>query len=276
MFNGSEFEDYSGVKRTRAGDVAGGIGAWGLHVAAVLFMVYSGYHGISASAAYRSAAGLGQLAGIVGIIVIEIVLLAIYLSWHNGRIVGAAQSVAAGVTFGIGFILACLGIVADSQLQAGIALSPWLEAYLVWGLPLAPAVMALGAVIIHETAPAQARARRETEDRDQVEEARFNGYLDGIKSEIMAARSVATMQQMARQQSAKQIAAWYSSDEAQRAIMASALKDAPRVLRQIGIDVDPGDMVEVKPSGKPAAAPVYSANGSGGAANGRGMFHDEA
>lgn len=61
------------------------------------------------------------------------------------------------MTGGVGFLLACLGIVADSQLQAGAALSPWLSAYLLWGLPVAPAVMALGALLVHELDPGQLR-----------------------------------------------------------------------------------------------------------------------
>ena len=273
MFDNDMFTEDQGIKRTRAGDVAGGIGSWGLHIAAVAFLIYSGYHGISATAQYRAAAGLGMAAGIVGIIVIELVLMSIYLGWHNGRFVGAPQLIAAGSTYAIGFILACLGIVADSQLQAGIELSPWLGMYLTWGLPLAPAFMALGAVLIHELAPAQGRARQETEDRDRVEAERFNAYLAGLRAETMAARAVQRMQLNARQQAAQQIAAWYSSDQAQQAITATALKDAPRMLRQIGIDVDQGGPVE---DDRPAewatvpAPPVHSVNGNGAGVAGKG------
>ena len=292
MFDNDMFTEDQGIKRTRAGDVAGGIGLWGLHLAAVFFAIYSGYHGISATAQYRAAAGLGMAAGIVGIVVIELVIMSIYLGWHNSRFVGAPQMIAAGVTFGIGFVLASLGIVADSQLNAGIELSGWLSFYLTWGLPLAPAIMALGAVLIHELAPAQGRARQETEDRDMVEAERFNAYLAGLRAETAAARAVQRMQLNARQQAAQQIAAWYSSDQAQKAITATALKDAPRMLRQIGIDVDqagPGpveveraedmatitipELEEMIRAGKvPAPPPVHSANGNGAGVASAGKF----
>lgn len=223
--------------RTRAADVAGGLGTWGLHAAAVGFLLYSTYHGIHASAQYRASAGLGQAAGIAGIAVIELVIMSVYLAWHNGRIVGAPQMIAAGATYAIGFTAACLGIVADSQMQAGLSLSPWLAAYLTWGLPIMPAVMALGAVVIHESAPAQARARRATEQSDAIVESQHEARIAGMLAELQAARAVQQMQLRARQQAAAQIAAWYSSAEAQDAITRSALQDAPRLLREIGVDV---------------------------------------
>lgn len=220
------------------GRVVGGVGMWGLHIAAGTFAIYSGYHGISATVNYRAAGGLGQVAGIVGIVTIELVLMSLYLAWHNGRITGGAQTIAAGVTGAAGFILACLGIVADSQLRAGVAMSPWLSVYLLWGLPIAPAVMALGALLVHELDPGQLRARREAVERVELEEARFAAHVAGIRAELEAGRTVANMQLNARAAAAKQVAAWYGSDQAQRAITATALKAAPSLLRSIGVDVD--------------------------------------
>ena len=246
---------------------------WGLHLAALTFAIYSGYHGISATVHYRAAGGLGMVAGVVGIVTVELVLLSLYLSWHNGRITGAAQSIAAGVTGGVGFLLACLGIVADSQLQAGAALSPWLSVYLLWGLPIAPAVMALGALLVHALDPGQLRARREAAERVELDEARFMAHVAGIRAELDAAKTVANMQLNARAAAAKQVAAWYGSDQAQRAITATALKSAPALLRSIGVEVDAADQLD---GGKAAdhgaaldlagveAGPVVSANGHGG------------
>lgn len=241
MFENDYFEDVKPAGPGKSGRVVGGAGMWGLHLAAVAFALYSGYHGISATARYRADSGLGMMAGIVGIVVIELVLMSLYLAWHNGRITGAAQSIAAGVTAAVGFILACLGIVADSQLQAGYELSGWLSAYLTWGLPIAPAVMALGALLTHELAPAQLRARRESNERDEVEELRFTAHIATMRAELEAARTVANMQLNARTSAARQIGAWYGSDAAQRAITATALQNAPGLLRSIGVDVDAAD-----------------------------------
>jgi hypothetical protein len=238
MFEKDFFQNEQPAGPSKSGRIVGDAGMWGLHVAAVAFAIYSGYHGISATAQYRADSGLGMAAGIAGIVTIELVLLSLYMAWHNGKITGAAQSIAAGVTGLIGFILACLGIVADSQLQAGIPLSPWLSAYLSWRLPIAPAVMALGALLTHELAPAQLRARRESNERDELEETRFDAHIAAMRAELDAARTVANMQLNARTAAAKQIAAWYGSEPAQRAITSTAIQNAPAMLRAIGINVD--------------------------------------
>ena len=265
MFEKDYFQQETQAGPGRGGRVVGGVGMWGLHLAAVTFALYSGYHGISATVYYRAAGGLGQVAGIVGIVTIELVLLSLYLSWHNGRITGAAQSIAAGVTGAVGFTLACLGIVADSQLQAGLELSPWLALYLHWGLPIAPAVMALGALLVHELDPGQLRARRESNERSELEEAKFMAHVAGLRAELEAARIVANMQLNAKSAAAKQVAAWYGSDQAQRAITATALKSAPSLLRSIGVDVDAADLDQLDAAAS-TVGPVVSANGHGGPA----------
>ena len=272
MFDKDYFTDDKPAGPGRGGRVVGGVGMWGLHLAAIAFAIYSGYHGISATVNYRASTGLGQAAGIVGILVIELVLLSLYLSWHNGRITGAAQSIAAGVTAGAGFILACMGIVADSQLQAGLELSGWLAVYLHWGLPIAPAVMALGALLVHELDPAQLRARRESTERGELEEAKFMAHVARLRADLEAARIVANMQLNAREAAAKQVAAWYGSDQAQRAITATALKSAPALLRSIGVDVDAAAVdldqgqgaVDHGKAADFAGDPLLSANGHGG------------
>lgn len=274
MFEKDYFQQETQAGPGRGGRVVGGVGMWGLHLAALTFAIYSGYHGISATARYHADSGLGMAAGIVGIVTIELVLLSLYLAWHNGRITGAAQSIAAGATAAVGFILACLGIVADSQLQAGYELSGWLAVYLSWGLPIAPAVMALGALLTHELDPGQLRARREANERVDLEEARFTAHVAGLRADLETARIVANMQLNAKAAAAKQVAAWYGTDQAQRAITATALQNAPNLLRSIGVDVDAADLDQGQGAGLDAAAstvePVLSANGHGPAFFGKG------
>ncbi len=240
MFDTDYFQEEQQTGPGRAGKAVGNIGSWGLHLAMITFMLYSGYHGISATAAYRADSGLGMAAGIVGIVTIELVLASLYLTWHNGKVTGAAQSIAAGATYAIGFILACLGIVADSQLQAGLPLSSWLAAYISWGLPIAPALMALGALLTHELAPSQLRARRESEKRDEVNEARFTAHMARLLAEMEAAKTVANMQLNAKASAAMQIGQWYSGEQAQRAITDTARANAPALLRAIGVDISDG------------------------------------
>lgn len=235
MFEHDFFAQDENENGRKTAGAVGTVGMWGLHLAAVTFAVYSGYHGISATAAYRATGGLGAVAGVVGIVTIELVLMSLYLAWHNGRITGAAQSIAAGVTAAVGFTLACLGIVADSQLTAGMPMSSWLVAYLHWILPIAPAFMAVGALLTHELAPAQLRARRMSLALDDYEETKFTARLAGKNAELESGRIVANMQLNARHAAATQIANWYGSDEAQRAITRTARQNAPAVLRAIGI-----------------------------------------
>lgn len=78
---------------------------------------------MSASLQYAGDNTFLKVAQMVDIIVIEATLFGIYLSFLNGRITGPSQTTAAGITYLTGFILACFGIVADSQLNAGVPLS---------------------------------------------------------------------------------------------------------------------------------------------------------
>ncbi|HSH01327.1 MAG TPA: hypothetical protein VLL52_02335 [Anaerolineae bacterium] len=228
--------------------VMGKIAAGGLHAAKVTFLVYSGYHGISATLSYAGGSELARLAQIVGIVTLELTLLSLYISWHTQRITGAAQSVAAGITYAIGFTLACLGIIADSQLHAGIPLSGWLTAYLRWGLPLAPALMALGALFTHELNPHQLRARREASAKLQHEQDKFEAYMATQRAQMDIQKSIANMQLNAQLSAANQIATWYGSDEAQQAITSHALSNAPSLLRSIGIDTKHNALASASPN----------------------------
>lgn len=230
------FSDDGGAEPGAAAQFVGRAGAWGLHLAKVAFLIYSGYHGIHATAVYRGDTQLAAAAGIVGIVVIEVVLLSIYLAWHNGQIVGSVQMITAASTYAIGFVLACLGIVADSQLQAGIALESWLHAYLFWGLPVAPAIMALGAILTHELAPSQLRAREQAKENLEVARQRFAAHIASQKAELGAVKEIANANLNAKTNAAKQIAAYYQSEPVQQAIMRSALGSVPALLRAIGVD----------------------------------------
>lgn len=237
MFEQDYFEEEAPIGPSKTGVVVGGIGGWGLHLAKVAFLIYSGYHGISATVTYRGDSGLAIVAGVVGITVTEVVLFSIYLAWHNQKITGTAQSLAAGITYAIGFIVACLAIVADSQLHADIDMSVWLKTYLYWGLPVAPALMGLGAVLVHELEPNQLRGRKEASEQLKFAEELFTATMAGKRADMAAAKEIKNMQLNARRSAAKQIAAWYAGEEAQRWVTNTALKNAPSLLRAAGIDV---------------------------------------
>ena len=237
MFDKDFFQEEPDFGPGQSGSIVGDIGRWGLHLAKIAFLVYSGYHGISATAAYHGASQLAAAAGAVGIVVTEVVLLSLYLAWHNQKITGTAQSLAAGATYLIGFVLACLGIIADSQLHAGFELEGWLAGYLLWVLPIAPAVMALGALLVHELEPGQLNGRKAAGQLLAQPPMEFQAYLAGLQAEMQAAKTVRNMQLAARVSTAKQIADWYRTEEAQQAIADTAKSNAPLLLKAAGIDV---------------------------------------
>lgn len=267
MFEQNFFDREKAAGPGRAGQAVGTLGGWGLHLAKVAFLLYSGYHGISASWTYAGNGDLARVAQTVGIVVLEAVLFSLYLSWHNQRITGAAQSIAAGLTYGVGFTLACLGIVADSQLHAGIDLAGALGWYLRQGLPLAPAVMALGAVLTHMLAPGQLRARREAAERVEFEEEQFDAHMAAQRAEMEAAKLVKNFQLNARMSAARQIAQWYGSEQAQQAIAQTALHNAPALLRAVGVHVtDLPDQLPNTSGARPAPHPepvTVASNGRG-------------
>jgi hypothetical protein len=268
MFDKDYFQEDVTAGPSPAGHIVGKVGAWGLHLVKVAFLIYSGYHGISASWNYAGNSDLARLAQTFGVIVLELTLLSLYFAWHNQRITGSAQSIAAGVTYVIGFILACLGIAADSQLHSGAVMPSWLVSYLTWGLPIAPAVMMLGAVLTHELDPDQLRGRKEATERGKFAEDRFSAHIAGLRAELDAYKTIANMQLNARASAAKQITAWYSSDQAQRAISDTALQNAPALLRAIGVDVDdrtgaPGERPSIDPPAVTVNGHMPEANGNG-------------
>lgn len=240
----------------RAGSVVGGIGAWMLHLIVFAFAVYSGYHGISATARYHADSGLGMAAGIIGILVIEIVLIGLYLAFFNRRITGDKQKVAAAATAGLGFILSCLGIVGDSQMQAGFAVSGWLSAYLTWGLPIAPAFMALGAAVVMATEPKHLRLMQAAVQEETYHETRHTKRMAAKQAELRAAQEIANMQLNGKMQAARYLLSAYRSADVQSHIQASAVANMPELMRAIGIDLPYGTVIEGQTLEEPPQRPA--------------------
>lgn len=238
----------------RSAPIVGGIGAWILHLVVFAFAIYSGYHGISATAQYHAESGLGMVAGFVGILVIEAVLIGLYLAYFNRRITGSAQKVAAAATALLGFTLSCLGIIGDSQMQAGMAVAPWLSLYLTWGLPIAPALMALGAAVVVGTEPKLLRQMAEAVKNEEFEETKHAKRLAAKSANLKVAQNLANMQLNARMDAARYLLAAHRTPEVQRYIRESAYANLPELLRAIGVDLPYGTVVEGQAIDLPAVA----------------------
>ena len=89
--------------------------------------------------------------------------------------------------------------------------------------------------------------------------------MASIRAELEAARTVANMQLNARASAAKRVADWYQGDQAQRAITATALKNAPNLLRSIGVEFDVAEHgADLDHAAASTSGPGVSANGHGG------------
>lgn len=262
MFDNDIFNDTTQEEPSAAGLAVGRLGVWLLHLTKLAFLAYSGAHGISAALQYAGSSDWQKLAQIVGIIVIEATLLGIYLAAMNSKLEGGGQTVAAAFTYGLGFIMAALGIAADSQLNAGLALSGWLEGYLRWGLPLAPGLMALGSLAIHTLEPAKMRDRAQARAKMEMEEERFRAKMANEKARLEEAKSIRSIQMASRKALLQQLYHVYSGEDVQKAIAATASQNAPAMLRAAGIDVETmGLSPEAGPQEPAAAERTASANG---------------
>lgn len=239
MFDNDFFAEETEEKRGgifgRVSDYMGGGGMIGLHLAAVTYAIFSGYHGVHATAAYRAGSGLGMAAGVVGILTIELVLMSLYVAWHGQKITATAQTIAAAVTGGVGFILSFLAIVADSQITANVLQSGWLAGYVRWVLPASPAFMAVGAFFVHALSPEQIAARKQRQAEAKTEQLRHDAQVASLRAELDIQKSVTNMQLNSKAATAKLIGQAYTSPEVRAAIEETAAKNVPALLQAIGI-----------------------------------------
>lgn len=233
--------------RQTSGATIGNIGMWLLHLVAVLFMVYSAYHGIHATATYRAAAGLGNIAGILGIISIEIALAALYLGAVHHRIVGSNMQIAAGITAAIGFTIATLSIIGDSQMQAGLIPPPWLHTYLTVVLPAAPVFMALGVAVTLLVSPTAARKRKEAEDLNTIAEAEHDLIMQTRLAEANADHTARQIQLDTKVALLTHLEQYASGPDARRMIEATAEREGPNLLRAAGIYISDSDLQDSPP-----------------------------
>lgn len=253
-------EDQEG--RSGSSNVVGGIGLWLLHLVMFSFALYSGAHGINAALQYAGSTNAGKVAQIIGILVIETVLIGLYLAFLNGKITGPAQSIAAGVTYLLGFGLACLGIIVDSRLNSGAPLSPELEAYLLWGLPIAPAVMALGALLVHILSPDTLRYRKQDQQSRELEDTAFTARLAIERARAEEEISKRGLQVLSRKAVLRELENIYSSPEFRDAIKRTAVERAPELFSEAGILIDRVMLPEETPV-RPYRAPASETNSNG-------------
>lgn len=238
-FKPTEDEDkQSGFSRS-----AGGIGIWMLHLIKLWFLVYSASHGINAGLEYAGDGILSQAAQVMGVVSIEAFLLGVYLVYVNQRLDQGRQTIGAGIFYSIGFVMACVGIVADSQMNAGVEVSGLLQAYLQWGLPVAPPLMALGAITIHVLDADTILGIKRAETRRNASEAKFEASLAKEKADLDEDMTTAQLQIMSRNAILGELHNVFDSQEFKDAVKQTAIQRAPHFFEQAGIIIGHSDLL---------------------------------
>lgn len=234
-----------------------------LHVVAVGLAIYSAYHGIHATSTYRAAQGLGNVSGIVGITVNELTVIGVYLAFFYSQIIGKVQQYIAATTIGLGVIIMALGIVGDSQLQANVAVSPWLQSYLMWLLPVSPVIMAVLAGLTLASDPRVLRRIKAALNRNQAAEKRHVARMKAEDARLAIAQSTANVQLNTLQMTNQYVLDAYRSPLVQEYVQRAAINVLPDILRGAGVFVPYGTVIEgqtVEPlSDTPVAQPAQPA-----------------
>lgn len=252
----AKFEAEGAFSPSKGRALTGNTAVYLLYLIEIVFLVYSGYHGISASLLFAGD-GLAKIPQIAGIVILEFTLLGLSLAWHCGKIIGSVQTFIAISGYAILFILACLGIVGDSQLHAGYPVTSWLATYLQWGLPIAPAIAGIIALLVISLSPNQIQSRLRDNQQNAFSDATFEAYMVQEAAQARAQLQIKGLQIGSQVEVAKLISEQINSPQVTAAIRQTALANIPALLQTAGIHLT-DDMV--KQLGVPNGQSVTGAN----------------
>lgn len=235
------FADEKGLKQSKHEVNAGRIGWMALHAIKAIFLLYSGYHGGSVAIAYAGNLPGAAFFQVLGIISIELTIGALYMAAVTKRVNETYQWLAAGITWGVGMTLASLGIVGDSMLNAGVPLSSFLVSYLHYGLPIAPAIMAIGGVAVlltdpDHTALSAALAEQRKKERD-ITKDRHTAAIAKLSAELAVEKAITNFQLNAKMQRAELIEKSITERAVQQAQREKAAQDSTYYLESQGVYV---------------------------------------
>ena len=219
------------------------IGLWGitlLHVMKVAFVIYSGAHNIQAAIIATGDNTFALAAQIIGVLVLEITITALYMAGMAGKITGRLQSVIAAFFWFLGMIMASAGIVADSRLHAGYELGPALTWYLTTGLFLAPVIMVIGSVLVIFTDPVLSQKIANSRDRADIQREKVRTAVLVEKAAHNSQRIVHNIRLGAQKQMAIEAKKYYQSEDVQNVLQETAMAALQDVMRQAGIHI-PGN-----------------------------------
>ena len=216
------------------------IGLWGitlLHVMKVAFVIYSGAHNIQAAIIATGDNTFALVAQIIGVLILEVTISALYMAGMAGKITGRLQSVIAAFFWIVGMTMASAGIVADSRLHAGYPLGPVLTWYLTTGLFLAPVIMVTGAVLVVFTDPVLSQKIANSRDRAVIQREKVRTAVLVEQAAHKSQLIVHNIRLGAQKQMAIEAKKYYQSEEVQGVLRETAMAALQDVMRQSGIHV---------------------------------------
>lgn len=204
----------------------------------IIFLVYSGAHNTVNAWTHNNFVFF--LFVVVGILLVELILWAVYHYWKEGLLIGKMQRVAryAGA---IALFYAMAGILAHAQGASGNA---WLATYYQWILPTSAPVMFFFAFWIQAVDPVK-EAERETSALaylQSVDEKREQ--LDIRAMNLKERKEKRKLRSMMMRK--KLVALWKesSSRRTRSTLRKSSVNELPQILEEIGVSVKDANKVK--------------------------------
>lgn len=243
----TEIDDLFQKKTAPRGQAALGTGAkWLLHLLKILFVVYSFTHMSHLSLTYAAETQMGVASQFAGIFIVDLVMIGLFVALHNLGITGTVQVYVAYCLWGVAFIISTLGIVADSQINAGLALAPWMVNYVRWVLPAAPAIVSLGLFIIARMDPHNKLQRELALSQHDSDEADTKLAVAIAGARRKTRETTAAIGILTERHTAENLYGYLMSDDVQRRIRDQAQHNLGNILNQHGVSV-PGMLTADNP-----------------------------
>lgn len=193
-------------------------------------------------------------------------------------ILAEAQAAASAVTDS-----AAAAILAEAQAAASALtgqrfgeLSNILSIYLKWGLPIAPAAMALGGFAVHIFEPARLRRFEELKQEQSVTKLKFEGRMIAARFDLQEQAAKAGFGIASRRAVIEEVMNYHKTPEFRQLVQDNVKRDIPLLLAAAGLKVNgrSSQVIEMEDGDEPvpthydapvpASPHISAANGVGG------------
>ena len=138
----------------------------------VVFIVlaFSWYHGYNVAKVYTDGSRTMKVISLLAIGAEEAYIFNLHAMIHMDLIVNKHQRATAWVSGAFVLVASVIGIWADSRMNAGLSLSPFLSGYIQYGTPIAPILVLLFWTYLESVSPQSIMKRLVAVDNARVEE----------------------------------------------------------------------------------------------------------